>query len=133
LAEIMACAGDKIAAHVLVYRPASSPEGWEQTDLWVNASAIPGVEVHLDVDGVEAARFGAETSGHALLYDSGGHLTFSGGLTNARGHAGESAGRNAILALVGNSIPAHTRTPVYGCSLSGPPNAFSERCTRCQE
>jgi hypothetical protein len=129
LAEIMACARDKVAAHVLVYTPHSSEEGWEQTDIWHNASAIPGVEVHRDVDGREAVRFGAETSGHALLYDPAGHLIFSGGLTNARGHAGKSAGRNAILALVDNSLPGHTRTPIFGCPLFG----SSERCTRCQD
>ena len=50
-------------------------------------------------------RFGLVSSGHALLYDENGRLLFSGGLTNARGHAGNSVGRNAIVAILNDTAP----------------------------
>ena len=50
------------------------------------ASAIPGVIVTPDVGGRIAARLGAKTSGHVLVYDENGVLKFSGGITAARGH-----------------------------------------------
>ena len=51
------------------------------------------------------------------LYDAGGQLRFSGGITPARGHAGDNAGRSAIVALVESASSAPVETPVFGCSL----------------
>ncbi len=133
LAELVANVPKRIAVHVLVYRPRVYEGDWERTEIWRNAAAIVGVEVKVDEDGVQAERFGAISSGHALLYDADCQLIFSGGLTDARGHAGDSVGRSAILALLDHSIPSRTRTPVYGCSLAGAKTNSSERCVRCQE
>jgi hypothetical protein len=74
--------------------------------------------VIFDPDGVEARRFGAETSGHTLLFAGDGRLLFSGGITASRGHAGDNAGESVIVALVNNQTPALTRTLVFGCSLA---------------
>ncbi len=46
-----------------------------------------------------------------------GTLLFSGGITGARGHAGDNAGRAAIVALLNQLNPATTATNVFGCSL----------------
>ena len=62
-------------------------------------------------------RFGAETSGYVLLYDTHGKLLFKGGITGSRGHAGDNAGESAIVALLEGEKPVLTRTKVYGCSL----------------
>ena len=52
-----------------------------------------------------------------MFYDARGALLFSGGITGARGHAGDNAGRRAIVALL-NRSPARSRaTNVFGCSL----------------
>lgn len=90
----------------------------EGSALWERARKIPGVKLQLDKDVAEAARFGARTSGHAVLYDAQGRLAFSGGLTAARGHEGDSPGRAAILewAEQGDQ-PAFGLAPTYGCSL----------------
>ena len=71
----------------------------------------------VDLNGAEAHRFGAATSGQAMLYDPAGRLLFSGGLTEARGEAGESEGMDAILHNLGGAPGAATRAPVYGCEL----------------
>jgi hypothetical protein len=76
------------------------------------------VKVVFDPDGVEARRFGAETSGHTQLFGTSGRLLFSGGITASRGHAGSNTGESAIIALVNNQTPARTQTLVFGCSLA---------------
>ena len=117
LAQLMAQHPGSLAAHVLVVWPRGFANGWDQTEVWRRASAIPGVQVSLDEEGVEARRFGAVTSGQALLFDVEGGLVFGGGLTNARVHAGESIGRLTMLVFLSGAPVRHARTPVYGCAL----------------
>lgn len=105
------------SVYVLVLRPHEFPAGWERTDVWRNAASIPGVTVLSDVDGVEATRLGALTSGQTLVYDTAGKLVFRGGITALRGEAGDSIGsRSLAAALVGNA-PAQGVTPVFGCPI----------------
>lgn len=121
LAQIMARLQGKVATYVLFVKPKEAGRDWEDTNLRRSAEAIPGVKVVFDPDGVEARRFGAETSGHTLLFGADGRLLFSGGITASRGHAGDNAGERAIVALVNNQTPARTQTLVFGCSLANRP------------
>jgi hypothetical protein len=120
LARLMARAQGRVTAYVLFVKPADFPDGWEQTDLLASAEAIPGVTVVRDDEGVEAARFRAATSGQIMLYDAAGKLLFSGGLTSARGHEGDNAGRAAVVALLTAGGEAGGETPVFGCPLFAP-------------
>jgi len=88
--------------------------------LEIGGSAIPGVEVMADPDGVEAGRFGGATSGEVLLYGPDGHLTFAGGITSARGHEGDSPGAERIYDLVTTGHAELAVAPVFGCPLSAP-------------
>jgi hypothetical protein len=117
LAQIMARVQGKVRAHVLFLKPHNSGADWDDTDLRRSAAQIPGVTILSDVDGVEARRFGAETSGHTLLFNSAGRLLFSGGITASRGHAGDNAGESAIVSLVDNHTGDRAKTFVFGCSL----------------
>ena len=117
LALLMAQSQGRLTAYVLFLKPAGFSDNWEKTDLWQSAASIPGVKPVIDYDGVEASRFNAETSGQTALYDAEGRLLFSGGITIARGHAGDNAGRSAILSLVDTGIAEQTETPVFGCPL----------------
>ena len=80
------------------------------------ASTIPGVTIVRDDDGVEAARFHA-SSGATVLYDTQGRLLFSGGITSARGHEGDSAGLQRISSLLRTGKADRSDAPVYGCSM----------------
>lgn len=122
LALIMARGTGRSTAHVLFLKPDGAELGWERSDLWRNASMIPGVEVMADEGGAEARLFNASTSGQVLLYDAGGRLLFSGGITGARGHEGDNAGRDAITSLLISGEAGSTETFVFGCSL------FDENC-----
>lgn len=93
------------------------PEDWMKTDLWREASKIPGATVHADSNGTEAKNFYIETSGDTVLYNSSGHLMFEGGITNSRGHSGDNAGRDALVALLNNEISTEIKNPVFGCPL----------------
>jgi hypothetical protein len=118
LAQIMADAQGRVSAYVLFLKPEGSEAGWEKTDLWRSAEAIPGVTVLPDPHGAEARRFGVETSGHAVLFATDGRLLFSGGITSSRGHSGDNAGRSAIASLLNNHTAERVRTSVFGCSLA---------------
>jgi hypothetical protein len=107
---------------VLFYKPAGEADAWAKTDLWQSAAALPGVTVLADDDGREAQRFNSTTSGQVVLYDTAGRLLFSGGITGARGHAGDNAGRSAIVALLNRGVAAHKETPVFGCALFAAPD-----------
>lgn len=98
-----------------------SRDEWQQTQLWKKTRQIPGVNILRDDNELEAKIFGAETSGHTVFYDQKGRLIFSGGLTPARGHMGDSLGRLAILNWMENSTDAQiAESSIFGCALRSP-------------
>jgi hypothetical protein len=117
LALLMTRCQGRLTAYVLFFKPNNFPVGWENTDLWHSAAAIPGVSVIQDDDGLEARRFHAATSGHTILYDEQGHLLFNGGITASRGHSGDNAGRSAIVSLLTDEAVEPAETFTFGCSL----------------
>jgi hypothetical protein len=108
------------SVYVLVLRPHEFPEGWEKTDVWRNAASIPGVTVLSDVDGVEATRLGALTSGQTLVYDTAGKLVFRCGITALRGEVGDSLGSRSLEAVLAGHAPSSGVTPVFGCPIRTP-------------
>lgn len=117
LNRLMAQAQGRVIAYVLFLKPTGTSTDWEKTDLWQSAARIPGVNVVVDDNGIEARRFNAVTSGQTALYDVDGHLLFSGGITSARGHSGDNAGRSAIVSLLNTVDAERTETAVFGCPL----------------
>lgn len=120
LARVMAHGQGRLSAYVLFIKPAGFDNDWEHSDLWESAASIPGVNVVSDPDGVEARLFNAATSGQTVLYNTGGQLIFSGGITGARGHHGDNAGESAIVAIVNAAVPEQNQTAVFGCPLFNP-------------
>jgi hypothetical protein len=120
LAELMARATVRPRAYVALLKPSGLSEDWDVTGIRQAATRIPGVKVIRDEGGREARSFGAQTSGQTYLYDAGGRLLFTGGITAARGHAGDSVGRAAILSLLNHEPASVPTSSVFGCSLSSP-------------
>jgi len=117
LNRLLAQVQGRVTTHVLFFQPGKLSRDWAKTGLWRDAAAIPGVSVAEDIDGAQASLFGAETSGCVLLYDSQGRLLFEGGITGSRGHAGDNAGENALIAQCRGQKSSPSRSPIYGCSL----------------
>ena len=86
--------------------------------LWSSAARIPGVHVLRDDGAREAERFGIATSGTVALYDARGKLLFHGGITPARGHEGDSFGRERVISLLATGKADRADAPVFGCALS---------------
>jgi hypothetical protein len=86
-----------------------------------------------DEGGAEARRFGATTSGHAVLYSPDGRLLFRGGLTGARGHAGDNANLDALAAVLDGAPSPHINVPVFGCPLFELPSTTEGACNVCKQ
>jgi hypothetical protein len=95
--------------------------------LWARAAAIPGVVPIVDRNGAIAKSFAAETSGDVIAYSAGGQLLFHGGLTAARGHEGDSFGRQRLLAVLRGGDPDLRTSPVFGCPLNEPTARVAQR------
>lgn len=121
LDTLLARAKVRPAVKALFVRPAGMSPGWERQALWSSAAAIPGVETAVDPGGDEARRFGVRTSGHVLLFASDGSPRFSGGITAARGHAGDNAGLSLVLDRLRDPALPPATTPVFGCLLFDDP------------
>ena len=115
--RLMAQCHGRVVAYVLFLKPSQLSNDWTRTNLWRSAAAIPDVTVQEDIDGTQARKFGAETSGYVLLYDPHGQILFKGGITDSRGHAGDNTGESVIISLVNGQNTNLKQTPVYGCSL----------------
>jgi len=103
------------AITVFFFRPRNS--GWAPNGLWKQAQSLEGAHVVWDDDGLEARRFGARTSGYALLYSSAGNLLFRGGVTSSRGHQGDNDGLDELSASLDSQLPARAPSRVFGCAL----------------
>ena len=114
---------DNLQIKLVFFQPSVKPDGWSekwQLDDWINR---PNVEITKDIDGVQASIFDAKTSGQTYLFDSKGRLFFNGGITAARGVAGDNIGfDNLKLALARNKTTEANDTNlkkslVFGCNL----------------
>lgn len=118
LERLMVYAKGRATVHVVLFDPGPVSGHPVATNLSDSARAVPGVHTTRDSERRECGLFGSVTSGQVLMYDAGGHLQFCGGLTASRGHAGDSDGRAALLALLHGRTTEVRETPVYGCSLT---------------
>ena len=133
LALVMEHCFGHVDARVLFFKSSEFSAGWEKTDLWSSAAAIPDVKVACDAEGAEAARFHATTSGYVLLYDVNGKLRFHGGITGSRGHSGDNAGRSAIEAILMGGLAETKQTFVFGCPLLGQNDACRKENQECRQ
>jgi hypothetical protein len=60
------------------------------------------------------------TSGQVLVFDRRGRVSYSGGITRARGQTGANAGRAAVEAILRGGSPPYPSGPVFGCPLVDP-------------
>lgn len=98
----------------------AKPVDWTSSDLIQRARDNERLNVVMDTDGLEAARFGAKTSGFCVVYDNDGTLRYHGGITQGRGHLGVCDGNVAVGQLLSDQSIASepgNHFPVFGCPL----------------
>ncbi|MDX2038157.1 MAG: hypothetical protein SFX72_16030 [Isosphaeraceae bacterium] len=83
---------------------------------------FPFARIRRDLDGREARRFGATTSGQLMIFDQGSRVRFSGGITVARGHEGLSKGSVTVREILSRPRSSDepnriVEFPVFGCPL----------------
>lgn len=86
--------------------------------LWDSVGEIAGAERILDPSELEAARFGARTSGYVVVYDAEGRLAYAGGLTGSRGHVGDNMGKRSVQGVLEGLAPVDARYGVFGCMFA---------------
>jgi hypothetical protein len=125
LERLMARCHDQIDATVYFICPAGESDAWVHGRLWDLAQSIQDTTRQVDAGGQLSKQFGATTSGTIVLYDPAGHLKYQGGITVARGHEGDSRGKDALFALARGETQAAAQCPVYGCPLTNSAAASS--------
>ncbi|HYF50364.1 MAG TPA: hypothetical protein VEJ63_13220 [Planctomycetota bacterium] len=117
LGSILASTGSSLRVQVLLFSPRGESTEWSRSALTELLKRYPHTSISIDEDGQQAARVGALTSGDVQLFDPAGKLIFHGGITAARGHSGDNAGKDAIIAHVLGQPVLSTHTPVFGCRI----------------
>jgi hypothetical protein len=111
----------------LIYQAKSavtSDFDWHRAVYIREAQQALHAEVIEDLNGEQAAKLGALTSGEVLLYSApdqqnSRRLLFSGGVTAGRGMEGENGGIASLEHAINSSnTQAEAHAPVYGCGLA---------------
>jgi hypothetical protein len=117
LSQILQTCPGRADVRILFRTPARAADDWKSSALWEAATELPDTTITPDPDGAIASQCGVATSGHVLLYGASGKLLFSGGITGSRGHVGENAGRNAVVAILSGGQYAGRGNATFGCPL----------------
>lgn len=118
LEKLLPSLGDA-SVKVAFYRAPDEDDGWIQSRNFDFARGLANVETIIDPSGQLAEIFGANTSGHALLYTPKKSLVFSGGITPERGHEGDSEGGRMIRDFMAlHQTATYPFSKVFGCALS---------------
>jgi hypothetical protein len=118
LKEIARHCRDRVRLHALVLHSNSLKKAGAGA-IERSLAEVSGMTIWRDEGGALARRFGVLSSGHVLLYDAQGRLSYSGGITPSRGHRGENFGKSAILAAILGESRDRSSSSVFGCPLFG--------------
>lgn len=117
LARLLEKGSDEMVTYVIFATLANGKDTAATSHLIRRAKTIPGVRVVIDRGARQMRAFPAQTSGQTFLYDAGGRLVFSGGITAARGHEGPNQGIDRIRQVLSRRASPGQKTPVFGCGL----------------
>jgi hypothetical protein len=120
LSQLLMRADGRCAVDIVFLIPKGASADWRKGDVWDTARAIPNASVTADDGGIEARRFGAETSGHVDVFDASGKLQYGGGITVWRGHQGDNPGQQRAWDAVMQGQAVRQDGPVFGCAFEPP-------------
>jgi hypothetical protein len=128
LSELLARHRDRFQCVLVFIHPETCSDEWVKSDLWDQAQSFSEVQTVIDRGCQLAKRYGVRTSGETLLYLSNGCLVFRGGITYARGHAGDNLGIESIERCMSDIPEQLLETPVFGCPLFSEPQEGQGTC-----
>lgn len=131
IAEIASSHAATVETQVIFFHPALADATWREADLCREALANARLKVVFDEQRRESNRFGVKTSGHALLFSPSGELRFAGGVTSARGKAGENPGQQRLSATLAGATAKALTSPVFGCPLGAAVPSSSQEGALC--
>ena len=117
LFDVMRENGSRAKYYVVFVRPRGVAPQWEQSETYKKCKQNAEITTIVDDGGIEAAKFGALTSGQTYIYCSKLELTFSGGITSARGMEEVGPERQLIVKALNGQNARAQHSAVFGCSL----------------
>jgi hypothetical protein len=102
---------------VVAAAPRSTGDLWWSSPFLARAARLPNTRLVRDPGGVETELFGARVSGTVLLFDPAGKRLYAGGVTMARGHAGDNVGLQAVTELLVDHHADVAPIPPLGCEM----------------
>ena len=117
LDQIVSKANRPVVAYVVFFAEGMSAEAVRESELWQLCAKKPRLIPQLDAEGELARAFNVTVSGQTFLYNAGGKVTFSGGLTASRGQLEYSLGADAVAASLNGRTHTLTTSRTFGCSL----------------
>lgn len=102
---------------VVAAAPRSTGDQWRESPFLDRVARLPNARIVRDPGGVETALFGVRVSGTVLLFDPAGNRLYAGGVTMARGHAGDNVGLQAVTDLLIDSDADVSSIPPLGCVM----------------
>jgi hypothetical protein len=102
---------------VVASAPRAMGDLWWSSSLLDRSARLPNAHLVRDSGGVETMLFGTRISGTVLLFDATGKRLYAGGVTMARGHAGDNVGLQAITHLLQNHRAVVSPVPPLGCEM----------------
>lgn len=108
----------ELTVQFVVYCPENEPATWAETSLVEKAKKLSETTPFIDFGGFEIGKFGAQTSGHTMLFDQSGRLLFSGGVTVRRNHEGTNKASDALATAIRGTNDLVASYPVFGCPLT---------------
>lgn len=102
---------------VVASAPRAIGDLWWSSSFLDQSARLPNAHLVRDSGGVETALFGARISGTVLLFDAAGKRLYAGGVTMARGHAGDNVGLQAVTDLLQDHRASVSSIPPLGCEM----------------
>jgi hypothetical protein len=120
LASVDAAATPEFELIVVATVPIGADDQWLESDTVDRVRELAATRLFVDRGGVEAARFGASTSGLVMLFDEQGTRRYAGGITVSRAHEGDNVGRDAVEQILRGKGGQVSEIPPFGCRLCLP-------------
>ena len=126
LRQVLAQAPD-VDVRLLLQLPTTVPTAWRPERIAALEQQWPAACV-ADRDGALAHALHLATSGHVLVYGTGGELRFSGGITAGRGHVGDNPGSRTLRRVLQGERGPAGHPAVFGCPLRADSTGHERAC-----